>query len=200
MLKRVGRGEDPKAAVAQHGGVGRAMLRGRGRGRGAARHPEPQRNPGEAEHAGHDEGVAPSAAHRNPRGQQGRDHGAEADAGLIDRVAERPLTGAQVLVDRLSRGGNAGGLGGPEDRAAAHQSAEAAGQAGGDAGAGPQAHREADGAVQADAIDQQSGERRAGRVGQAEGAADQTVLRVGKVELVDQQRAPVRRAWRGPGS
>ncbi len=112
--------------------------------------------------------------------------GAQADAGLIDGVAERPLTGAQVLVDRLARGGNAGGLGGPEDRATAHESRESAGQAGGDAGAGPQAHSEADGAVQADAIDEQSGERRAGGIGQAEGAADQAVLCVREVELLDQ--------------
>ena len=89
-------------------------------------------------------------------------------------------------MDRLARGGNAGGLGDPEDRAAAHEPSESAGEAGGDAGAGPQAHREADDAVQADAIDQQSGERRAGGIGQAEGAADQAVLRVRQVRTPDQ--------------
>ena len=124
---------------------------------------------------------APSAAQRDPGGQHRRDHRAQADAGLIDRVAQRALAGPQVLVDRLARGRNAGGFGHAEHRAAAHQSAQPAGEAGGDAGAGPQPHREADGAVQPDAIDQQSGERRAGRVGEAEGAADQAVLRVGEI-------------------
>src|ERR1039457_655072 len=42
--------------------------------------------------------------------------------------------------------------------------------------------------MEADPVDQQSGKRRAGRVGQAEGAADPTVLHVGKVELRDQHR------------
>src|ERR1017187_4228284 len=42
--------------------------------------------------------------------------------------------------------------------------------------------------MEADTVDHQSGKRRAGRVGQAEGAADPTVLCVGKVELRDQHR------------
>src|ERR1035438_9809689 len=68
------------------------------------------------------------------------------------------------------------------------QSTQSAGQAGGDAGAGPQPHGETDGAIEPDPVDQQSGERRAGRVGQTEGAADPAVLRIGKVELGDQHR------------
>src|ERR1019366_3889763 len=45
--QRVGRGKNPKAAVAQHGRIGHAMLPPPGRGRRAARHPDPERNPGE---------------------------------------------------------------------------------------------------------------------------------------------------------
>src|ERR1035437_2746529 len=186
--QRVGRGKHPKAAVAQHGRIGHARLRRPGRGRRAARHPEPERNPGEPEHTRHHERMAPSAAQRDPGGQQRRDHRAQADAGLIDRVAERSLAGAQVLVDRLSGRGNAGRFGHPEDRAATHESTQSASQAGGDAGARPDPDGETDRAVQPDPVDQQSGQRRAGRVGQTEGAADQTVLRVGKVELVSQHR------------
>src|ERR1017187_15968 len=57
--------------------------------------------------------MAPSAAQRNPGGEQRRNHRAQADAGLIDRVAKRPLAGAQVLVNRLSGRRNAGGFGRP---------------------------------------------------------------------------------------
>src|ERR1019366_3194373 len=150
--------------------------------------PEPERNPGEPQHARHHESMAPSAAQEDPGGEQRRYHGAQADARLIDRVAGGSLAGAQELVDRLSGRRNARGFGRTEHRAAAHQSTQSAGQAGGDAGGGPKPHGETDGAIEADPVDQQSGKRRAGRVGQAEGAADPTVLCVGKVELRDQHR------------
>src|ERR1019366_7052333 len=184
--QRVGRGKHPQAAVAQHGRVGPARLRRHGRGRGVVRYPEPERNPEEPEHTRHHEGMAPPAAQRDPGGQQRRYHGAQAYAGLIDRVAERSLARAQVLVDRLSGRGNAGRFGHAEDRAATHESTQSAGQAGGDAGARPDPHGETDGAVQPDPVRQQSGERRAGRIGQTEGAADQTPLRVRQVKLVGQ--------------
>ena len=57
-----------------------------------------------------------------------------------------------------------------EHRPAAHQAAEPAREAGGDAGARPHADGEADGAVEADAVDQHAGERRAGCVGDRESA------------------------------
>ena len=78
--------------------------------------------------------------------------------------------------------------------------AESAGEAGGDSGARPQPDREADGAVQADAIDQQAGERRAGGVGEGEGAADPAVLRVREVELARQHGRQRGERLRGRGS
>ena len=87
--------------------------------------------------------------HGDPGGEHGRDDLPEADAGLIDGVAEGAFAGQQVLVDRLSGGRNAGGFGDAEHRAAADQSAEAARETGGDSGAGPQSDGEADDAVQA---------------------------------------------------
>ena len=70
----VGGDEDPQAAVAQHGGVGgaaAATARARRRARRATQ--MPQRNPGEAEHAGDDERVTPAVAHRDPGGQRRRE-------------------------------------------------------------------------------------------------------------------------------
>ena len=138
--ERVGDHEHPQAAVAQHGGA--AVLLGHLAGRRAAGGPVPQRNPGEAEHSGDDEGGAPTAAHRDPGGQHRRDDLPEADARLVHGVAQRALAGQQVLVNRLSGRRNAGGFRHTEHRAAAHQPAQPAREAGGDSGARPQSDRE----------------------------------------------------------
>ena len=182
--ERVGNDEDPKPAIAQHRGArARVLFRRVGRGH-AARDPAPERDPGEAERASGDEGVAPAVVHGDPYGQRGSNDLAQADAGLIDSVSEGALAGPKVFVDGLSSRGDAGGFGRAKHGAPTYEASESGGQAGGDPGAGPEADRERDHPIQAEAIDQDAGERRGGGVSETEGAGDPAVILIVKRELL----------------
>ena len=69
-------------------------------GRRPVRGPVPQRNPGEAKDSGDNEGGAPTALYGDPGGEHGRDDLPEADAGLVDGVAQGALARGATPVTR----------------------------------------------------------------------------------------------------
>src|SRR5579885_2297151 len=174
-----------QARVAQDAGAGggrnRRSTRGkRGTPRGGA---VPQRDPEETDYAGDPKGVPPAVAHRDPRGQRRRQHHAQADASLVESVAEGALARTQVLMDSLPGGGYAGCFGQTQHSAAGGESGEPAGEAGNDAGRGPHGHGQADGAVQADGVNEQAGERGGSGVGEGEGGEDQAIVGIGEMKF-----------------
>src|ERR1019366_392139 len=98
--------------------IGHTMLPRRRRGLRAARHPDPERNPSEPEHTRHREGMAPSAAQRNPGGEQRRYHGAQAE-GAADQTVLR--VGKVELAHQHGRQGGQRGAVQVVDRGGEHE-------------------------------------------------------------------------------
>ena len=86
-------------------------------------------------------------------------------------------------MDGFADGGNSTGFGQPEPGPACHQAGQAARETGRDSGQGPKPDRQADAAIEADAIDQKTRERRGRRVRHGKRREDPTVIGIVQSEL-----------------
>ncbi len=123
-----------------------------------------------------------------PGGERRRDDRSNVEPDLAKRVAERPLTSEQVLMEGLADCRHAARLGRTEHRSAPQKPRQAPDESRRDTGERPQPDPGADAAVESEAVNQQAGERRGDRVGDGECRQHPAVAGVGEPELRAQQR------------
>ncbi|MNZ73699.1 hypothetical protein D3C78_921210 [compost metagenome] len=199
---RVGQGEGPGAAHAQDAGEGHldrlrldglvdvvqlALLHLRMFfGVEVVDRPEHQPDDTQAAHA--DEGRLPAPDTEDQR-QQGRgDHGADVGAGIEDAGGQGAFAGREPEAGGLHAGRVVGRFGQAEDEAADHEAGGRGGQPVGAGGEAPEQHREEEGALDADLVDEAALEEEADGVADLEPEVDVGVVHGGPAHLLGQDR------------
>ncbi len=148
----------------------------------------PDREPGEAEAAGHEEGRLPAVLEREEHDQRRRHHRAERRAAVEDRHAERALADREPLGDRLGRAGPVAGLAEAEHEAARRQRGDAARERVRHRRERPDRDRQHEAEPRADAVVDAARHALADGVREQEPRGDAAELRVAEAEVLRDDR------------